>query len=233
MKPIVIVKTGYTDKTLVSSTGDFEHWVMKSAKLPTSECLVINAQLQPEYPAYDDISGIIVTGSHDDVTDAKPWMVHLSQWLKNIPDGKIPTLGICFGHQLLASAYGGKVGDHPNGGEYGLIKVNVDTTKIPDDFFMLLPHTFDAFASHEQTVTKLPEGAFSFGSNSHDANHLVQYRAKVWGFQFHPEFTDKITKHYSKNQKEAVTQPAHVMAKAELTGYKLMAGFVLLCKNHS
>jgi GMP synthase (glutamine-hydrolysing) len=230
MKPILIIKTGYTDKSLLSSTGDFEQWIMGSAGLTPSECLVINAQVQPEYPAYSDIIGIIITGSHDDVTDAKPWMIHLSGWLKNIPFGKLPTLGICFGHQLLAYAFGGLVDDHPKGPEYGLINVNVDIARVPHDFFVPLPGSFHAFASHGQTVVKLPEGAISFGSNTHDPNHIVQYKPKVWGFQFHPEFNGKITRHYSKNQKGTILQPSHVMAKAEQTGKKLMAGFVSLCK---
>jgi GMP synthase (glutamine-hydrolysing) len=231
MKPIAIIKTGYTDATLLKNSGDFEQWIMGSAGLKPSQCLVINAQLQPEYPNFNQLSGVIITGSHDNVTDAKPWMKPLAKWLKSLPDKETPTLGICFGHQILASVLGGQVDYHPGGGEYGLIKVDIDSSKVPDGFFIQLPEFFYAFAAHGQTVNKLPPGAISFGFNSHDTNHLVQFTPLVWGCQFHPEFSSGTAMHYSRNQNGAITKPARLMRQAEQTGCRFLKGFVALCKN--
>ena len=230
MKPIAIIKTGYTDATILKRFGDFEQWIINSTDLKPSQCLIINAQLQPDYPDFDSISGIIITGSHENVTDAKPWMKALTLWLKDLSIAKIPTLGICFGHQILAFALGGQVDYHPGGGEYGLIKINVDLSIISDGFFSQLNESFHAFAAHEQTIIKLPPGSISFGYNSHDSNHLVQFAPMVWGCQFHPEFTSTITKHYSRRHKEAITLPALWMAQAEKTGHQILKDFASLCK---
>ncbi len=78
-----------------------------------------------ELPAEDDPSALFVTtGSATDPDCAEPWVVALTSWLSSaIAQGK-PVYGICFGHQLLARAFGGATGRHPGGWEVGVVPVH-------------------------------------------------------------------------------------------------------------
>ena len=55
------------------------------------------------------IAGIIVLGSAASVYDNQPWQQNLESWLEPLIASGIPTLGICYGHQMLARMYGGAV----------------------------------------------------------------------------------------------------------------------------
>lgn len=68
-------------------------------------------------------AGVIVTGSHDMVTQHARWSERTAEWLLKAVRAAVPTLGICYGHQLLAYACGGKVGDNPEGLEFGTVVV--------------------------------------------------------------------------------------------------------------
>ncbi len=55
------------------------------------------------------IRGVVVLGSASSVNERLPWQILLEGWLKPLADKALPTLGICYGHQMLAHMYSGKV----------------------------------------------------------------------------------------------------------------------------
>jgi len=157
-------------------------------------CIILNAQVQPDYPDIATLRGIIISGAHENVTEQAPWMLHLKDWLKKVHDANLPVLGVCFGHQIMGAALGGKVDFNEQGGEYGMVEVStLNGSKL---FNALIPQKFNVYASHEQSIIKLPEGAVSLGGNKTEPNHMVHFGNKSWGVQFHPEFTRKIMKFY-------------------------------------
>ena len=105
-------------------------------------------------------------------------------------------LGVCYGHQLLAWAFGGEVGFHPDGREIGSVPVNLTDAARADRLFAELPAQFVAQVSHQQSVLSLPEEAILLGWNDFEPNHAFRLGQTSWGVQFHPEFTAEITRAY-------------------------------------
>jgi len=113
----------------------------------------------------------------------------LAAWVPLIVDAGIPVLGICFGHQLLAHAFGGKVDFNGKGREIGTVDINVNSSGKNDILFGSIPLRFPANVSHKQSVLTLPDGAVSLAYNGHDSNHAFRLGRCAWGVQFHPEFS--------------------------------------------
>src|SRR5690606_38861481 len=105
-------------------------------------------------------------------------------------------LGVCYGHQLLAHALGGRVDDHPAGREVGTVELELDAAGEGDALFGATPAKFRAHATHRQSVLELPPGATVLARSAHDPHHAVRYAPTAWGLQFHPEFSVGIMRGY-------------------------------------
>ena len=95
----------------------------------------------------------------------------------------IPTLGICYGAQLLALELGGRV-EQTGAGEYGKVDMRVGGGTL----FADLPAEQTAWMSHRDTVTAPPEGAEIVATSEHTPVAAFEHADKHWyGVQFHPE----------------------------------------------
>ncbi len=195
MKPILILKTGSTFSSITHEFGDFEDWIIAA----TGEALglfVIADGFDESLPSLEQLSGIIITGSHLMVSDGGPQFDLWVQLLRDSVARCLPVLGICYGHQLLAQALGGVVTDHPGGRELGQVEIEMAVAAQDDPLFSALPQKFSAYASHLQSIQKLPPGAFVYGGNKFEQHHAVRFAPSVWGVQFHPEFNQRIMQAY-------------------------------------
>src|SRR5271157_4820969 len=102
---ILILKMGSTLTSLKSQRGDFEDWIIAGAGLPRSDVRVVDLPAGDALPSSDGEAGVIVTGSHTMVTERKDWSERAAEWLRNAVSRRLPVLGICYGHQLLAYAH--------------------------------------------------------------------------------------------------------------------------------
>lgn len=200
MRPhLVILKTGSTFPALVARRGDFEDWILAGMGLQRHAVLIIDAVAhRVSFPAFDTLAGIIITGSHAMITEHHWWSEQLAAWIRQIVERCIPLLGICYGHQLLAYALGGEVGDNSNGPEFGTTTISTHATAAADPLFHDMPATFPAHVSHRQSVLTLPPGATVSASSSMDAHQAFVVNGCAWGVQFHPEFDEEITREYIK-----------------------------------
>lgn len=126
---------------------------------PSTPHRCLDARTSPALPNPADIAGVVVTGSHAMVSERAAWSERLGQWLKRCVDAEVPVLGICYGHQLLAHALGGRVGDHPAGLEIGTHAVELTPAARQDPLFAALPESFPAQFVHRQSALELPPGA--------------------------------------------------------------------------
>lgn len=194
--PVLIVQTGRTHAHICERLGDFDDWIAAGLREGGAEVLTHDAQgLQPPPPLHT-VAGIVLTGSHAMVSDREPWSEALVPWLRQAVSNAVPTLGICYGHQLLAHALGGEVAHHPKGVEIGTVSIQRHPVAATDPLLGHLPTTFEAQAVHWQTVKRLPPGAVLLASNAHEAHHAFRMGTHAWGVQFHPEFSDEALRTY-------------------------------------
>ena len=203
MKPLVIIKTGTTHASIRASHRDFEHWFVNQLPSPR-EVRVINVAAGESPGNPWDWSGIIVTGSPAMVTDREEWSENTAKWLVHAVAQQIPVLGVCYGHQLLAHALGGVVGDRSQGRESGTLDVSLNDQGTDDLLLGTLPRQFPAHLTHQQSVLQLPESAIRLASSEQEPNQAFRIGPRAWGVQFHPEFTADIMREYLSIQKNSL-----------------------------
>ncbi len=129
-------------------------------------------------PPPEELEMVVVMGSPESAYDHRlPWLETELNWLKRLVDAGVPTLGICFGSQLLARALGGSavaaeeaeigwtpVTDQATGWRHTgpWLNFHFDTFRLPEHVTLL-------------AATEMAPQAFRYGS--------------AWGVQFHPEIT--------------------------------------------
>ena len=174
----------------------FDHWIRVAARLPAQSVAVCAVADGEPLPSQLDWQGVIITGSGAMVSDRLPWSEATAAWLRTIRPLRIPVLGICYGHQLLAHAFGGEVGYHPAGREMGSVEVNLRDEAGGDPLFRGLPPRFLAQTTHLQTVLQPPSEAVVLADNAHERYNAMRIDQHLWGVQFHPEFSTRHIRSY-------------------------------------
>ncbi|MFC7369390.1 MULTISPECIES: glutamine amidotransferase [Vreelandella] len=208
MASLVIIKTGDAFPEVVDQHGDFEQLFINqlSKALPEHLSLTVwDARKQGVPPAPESFAGIMLTGSHSMVSEQAPWSEALKPWLQQALAENVPMFGVCYGHQLMASAFGGISDYHPAGRESGTRNVRLTQAGHQDPLFSKLPTHFLAHLTHAQSVTQLPPNTTVLAHNSHDAYQALRYGPRQWSVQFHPEFTSPVMHAYLERQKAVLS----------------------------
>jgi GMP synthase (glutamine-hydrolysing) len=205
MSPFLILETGQPVASMRRHRG-FPHWIRVAAGLAADDAVVVNVEAGEPLPPRDGFSGAIVTGSAAMVTDRHDWSERSAHWLREAAHAGMPLLGICYGHQLLAHALGGEVGDNPAGREMGTIELALQPHAADDALFAGLPVRFPAQATHLQSVLRAPEGAALLASSALDACHAFRWGESAWGVQFHPEFSTTHMHGYLRARADALAR---------------------------
>ena len=205
LRPIGIIKLGSTFPHFIEQEGDFEDWISKGLGL-SGERIVHCCPLREEgFPTSKTLAGLVLTGSHNMVTDNHDWSKETGRWLLELIEEKIPILGICYGHQLLAHILGGRVGENENGPEFGSLEVELTKEAEGDELFSSLPSPLLVHCCHKQSVLELPKGATLLAFNECCA--IQAFKAgPCWGVQFHPEFSARTTREYVIQFKEELQE---------------------------
>lgn len=196
MSAILLIKTGDTFPKIRDEHGDFEDMIMACIPQGGLEVTMYDARLKSPYPTLSDFDGVILTGSHAMVTDQEEWSEQLAPYIREMYCAEIPVLGICFGHQLIARAMGGKVAFHQQGIQIGTVDVHLSESGKLDPLIGQLPALFRANVGHQQSVQQLPEGAVLLAYNASESHESFRVGQHMWGVQFHPEFTQGICQQY-------------------------------------
>ncbi len=203
---MLIIKTGSTVASLLEKGEDFEDWIIEATGLTGEEFLTCSLHLGQELVDIHTISGIIITGSPAYLTDLEKWNYIGAEYIRQAFDFSIPILGICYGHQLLAWAFGGEVGFHPGGREIGTVDIELCSAAEDDLLMGGSPGLFSVQVSHQQTVLKLPEKAVVLARNNFDPHHGFRLGDCAWGIQFHPEFSAEVVAEYIRSRKVAIEE---------------------------
>ena len=189
---IGILETGEISDDLSGKHGDYPSMFKRllhaiDPEVDFFSVKVLNGEL-PDTP--DDADGWIITGSKFGVYEDLPWIEPLKKFIRTSVDHNIPMAGICFGHQILAEALGGKVEKSRKGWGLGVHDYNVE---VKPSWMEGIDEGFSGHAVHQDQVIELPESATVIASSE-----FCPYAALVYGdpenpdalsVQPHPEFS--------------------------------------------
>lgn len=151
-------------------------------------------------PALTDALAVIVTGSASSVTEATPWMSRTAERLRELVRAEVPLLGICFGHQLMAEALGGRVTKNPRGREMGTVRFTLSST----DPVLGERGSWPVSASHLDSVVEVPGTAELLGFTALEPHAAVRFGPRAWGVQFHPEIDASVMRQYLDARSDAL-----------------------------
>ena len=202
MDPLLIVKTGTTFASLAGECGDFEDWISAGMGLDRNRVTVIAVFEGEALPDPKRFAGVVVTGSSAMVSHREAWSESTAEWLRDAVQCTTPVLGICYGHQLLAHALGGRVGPNPHGRQIGTERVLLGENAKDDALLAGFGDSLRAHTTHAEAVLELPDAAVRLGSTRRDPNAAFSFGTAAWGVQFHPEFDAHVMKRYIEERRE-------------------------------
>lgn len=140
------------------------------------------------------------------VSERADWSERTAEWLTRAVDTGLPVLGVCYGHQLLAHALGGRVGRNPAGRQIGTVIAQRLASSANDPLLGHLPTAFAAQTSHLEVVLELPPGAERLAHSPLDDNFAIRFSESTWGVQFHPEFSRPVMAEYIHYRSDVLRQ---------------------------
>ncbi|KTG08114.1 glutamine amidotransferase [Haloprofundus marisrubri] len=158
--------------------------------------LVEFAASDGELPDSYDYDGVVVTGSRASVYWDEAWIRPLVDYVAEADERGVPVLGVCYGHQVLAEALGGRVGGMDDF-EIGYNEVeHLDN----DPLFEGIDDQFTVFTTHGDAVLELPPGAELLAKNEFGV-HAFR-KGDSYGVQFHPEYDMETAREVSEGKRE-------------------------------
>lgn len=160
----------------------FEAWlrpVLPEARF--SRAFVAGGEAPPDPGAVD---AVLITGSRAGVHDGAGWIADLAAHLRALRQHRTPMLGVCFGHQLMAEAFGGTVSRAPVGWTLGhhLHRPTAQGHHFFGD------QDIGVMSCHQDQVAKAPPGTDILIASQHSPLGGLVYDFPALSVQFHPEF---------------------------------------------
>ncbi|KAH0972787.1 hypothetical protein GBA52_024943 [Prunus armeniaca] len=147
-----------------------------------------------EFPLDEEIDGydgFVISGSSRDAHGNDAWICRLLALLKKLDDMKKKVLGICFGHQILSRALGGKSGRAITGGDIGIRTVHLSESSKAFSS-LKIPALLSIYEVHRDEVWELPPKAELIAWSEKTGVEMFKYGDHMMGIQGHPEFTKDI-----------------------------------------
>ena len=226
--PVLILHTGDPEPSLKERFGSYAEQIAVAAGLEAGEVEVVPVHegARPRAPQY--YRAALITGSPAMVTDREPWSEDTAAWLREAAAAGLPMFGVCYGHQLLAHALGGKVGYNPTGSELGTQTVELLPPAAGDQLLDGLPASFPAQMLHAQTVLQPPPGAAVLARSDQDPHQMFRVGPNVFSTQFHPEFgPDFVRAHLERYQRKYMAENLDVPGLAANVRATPVAGGLL------
>jgi GMP synthase-like glutamine amidotransferase len=162
-----------------------------------------------EYPAKVGAhAGYLITGSPAGVYEDHHWIEPLKDWLRSAR-GRTRLVGICFGHQIMAEAFGGRVVRSERGWSIGLHRYEI----LSAEPWMDEPAAISIPVSHQDQIVTLPPGSRVVAGNATSPFGLLAYGDQpAISFQCHPEFEPEFAAALIESRRERLPDPDAALA---------------------
>jgi GMP synthase (glutamine-hydrolysing) len=151
----------YFRRLLGEDTFEYASWSVVDGEMPA---------------AATEADGWLITGSRHGAYEPHDWIPPLEQFIRDSFAARVPMIGVCFGHQIIAQAMGGKVEKFSGGWSVGPVDYTIDG------------ETYAINAWHQDQVVEKPESAQVIGATDFCANAALVYDDLFWTIQPHPEY---------------------------------------------
>jgi GMP synthase-like glutamine amidotransferase len=156
-------------------------------------------QTYPE--TIDECDAYLITGSKFSAHEDKPWINQLCNYIQTLHRQQKKLIGICFGHQLIARALGGKTEKSTQG--WGIGSMPVDIFQHPN---WLQPsiNIFNLLVSHQDQVSSLPSNSALIAGSKFCPHASYQVGNHILTFQGHPEFSKNYSQYLMEKRREII-----------------------------
>ena len=169
---------------------------------------------QGEYPAdIDEVDAYLITGSKSSVYEDKPWIARLIEFVRELDRRHKKIVGICFGHQLVAQALGGRTEKSSKGWGVGLHSYSF--TSLPP-WHDQGEAAFHILVSHQDQVVENATGATVLASSEFCENAVCQVGDHILTFQGHPEFVSGYSREIMEFRRETIGESVYKSGVASL-----------------
>lgn len=180
MRKIGVLITGHVREELVEVYGEYGKFferLIGSDGFDFHDYFAVDQKF-PE--SVNECDGYVLSGSAHGAYEDHAFIPALEEFIRDAYKANVPLVGICFGHQIMAQALGGKVVKYDGGWGLGVHDYEIDLGNGPEPIRVN--------AVHRDQVVELPEDAKVIGSSPFCENAAISYQGKAISFQPHPEF---------------------------------------------
>ena len=208
MKNILLIQSRATSEGAREEQERYRRAIGDAASLALTSTLDIEQSWDTPSKIVEGYDGIVLGGSSDffihggkgeeeaERAGAREIMDRMRLLVEYLVERQVPTLGVCFGHQLIAEVFGGTVTHDHSQKKGGTHEVRLTETGKDDPLFAGFPAVFPAQYGHRDSVTRPPLGAVVLAEGDSCRFAALRYGSEVYTLQFHPElFPDDLLSH--------------------------------------
>ncbi|MGB3410469.1 MAG: gamma-glutamyl-gamma-aminobutyrate hydrolase family protein [Microthrixaceae bacterium] len=203
----------HLDDDVATVVGDYPE-LFPDAFLPAGVNLRIYEVTEGDLPgSTDECRGWITSGSRYSAYDDEPWIAALSEFTVAAANDRVPHMGICFGHQLIAQALGGRVERSAAGWGVGAKEFEVINSA---PWMQPASERFRVLMSHQDQVVELPEGGQTIAAAPYCPVGAYRVDSHVFCVQGHPEFVPELNRLLIEKRRSKLGEPTAGDALASL-----------------
>ena len=202
---IGILQTGKSPKQLAPAFGDYANMFERMLNGRGFDFRTYDI-LEGNFPsAITEQDGWIITGSRFGVYEDHDWIPPLESLIRDLHTAKIPLIGVCFGHQIIAQALGGTVEKFEGGWSVGRVEYEIVGETVP------------LFAWHQDQIITPPKDSKTVARTDFCAHAALTIGDHIYTIQPHPEFTANFVVGLAETRAKGIVPDPQRLAAIEST----------------